>query len=244
MKIVTPYRPFVPESLSHQRMPDFEWPAAIEMLRASAWESCQVETFVLTDCSTKGVGQAHRYVPERKRLMVWLLEVCLAYLESDDFDQDTAMLSPDMLVYSDLRPFFQADLGIVARLSPKFRESGRTLLFGAQFWRHAAKARLVDLYRRALAIADALPEHAQVWGADIEPFQRLISPSSYGTKTFGALSVHFFPEGDVMASTTARDEQRLQAGEAPVPEAPIVDFRYMRKLSMKAYFDATVGVAA
>ena len=231
MKIVTPFKPFAPESESHQRMADFNWSEAIEMLRASAWESCR--------CSVEVLGE--QYQTTHTRLMLWLLEVSLRYLESPDFDQDTAMLSPDMLVFEDLQPYFRADLGIVARLSPKFKASGRVLLWGMQFWSVAGKDRLVALYRQALAIAEGLSEEAKVWGADVEPFYRLLAPTRYGIADRAGLSVDFLDEQSVMASINSHDIARLQAGEAPVTMAPVVDFRYTRKLHMRAYFDATVG---
>lgn len=237
MKIVTPFKPFAPESSSHRKMADFDWPAAVEMLRASAWHASRTPVVVLGE----------QYSTTHDRLMLWLLEVSLRYLESDDFDQDTAMLSPDMLVFKDLSPFFRADLGIVARLHPKFIKSGRTLLFGMQLWKHAGKDRLIALYRNALAIAEGLSDGAKVWGADIEPFHQLIPPTRYGTQAFGTgrdkLWVDFIEDNVVMRSIGDGDMAALQAGRAPSTMAPVVDFRYTRKLHMRAFFDATVGPA-
>lgn len=241
MKVVAPFRPFAPESPSHLAMPDFDWPGALEMLRASVRRSCGCETFALTDVDTTLPVPSHAYETHQRRLMLWLIEVCGCYLASDAFDQDTVMLSPDMLVYQDLAPFFRADLGIVARLSPKFLRAGRTLLFGAQFWSLAAKPRLAALYRRALAMARSLDDVTIQWGADIAPFYELLRPAKYGTTSRGDLSVHLFGESEVMASITGSDEQALSVGTRPTPPAPIVDFRYRRKLSMRAYFDLTIG---
>lgn len=244
MKVVAPYRPFAPEAISHQRLGPFDWPAALRMLAASVARSCRCATFALTDEATLLDVPAHRYPARCDRLMLWLLEVCLRYLESDDFDEDTAMLSPDMLVYQDLRPWFVADLGIVARLSPKFRASGRILLFGAQFWRRSGRDRLVALYRQALTIAEALDDATITWGADTVPFYRLLQPQHYGPCQREGLSVHFIGETALMQSISGVDQRAAEAGRSVLPRAPIMDFKYLRKRAMAAYFRATIGGAA
>lgn len=244
MKVVTPYRPFAPEALSHERLGPFDWVGAIEMLRESVAHACVCRTVTITDVDTIVPGDVYVYATAHRRLMPWLIEVCLRYLESDDFDQDTAMLSPDMLVYAPLERWFCGDLAMVARLSVKFRGSGRMLLFGAQFWRHSGKARLVALYRRALRIAETLPEEAQRWGADIEPFLQLLAPLSYGVNRRAGLDLSLIGEKDLMISVTADDITKMERGERLRVKAPIVDFRYMRKLHMRQYFDATIGATA
>lgn len=240
MKAVTPFKPFEAESSAHQRLGPFDWIDAISMLRVSVAKSCKCETFVLTDQSSAVPGEAHRYPTRHNRLMPWLLEINLRYLESDDFTDDTVLLSPDMLVYRNLRGWFKADLGIIARLSKKFR-ANRNLLFGVQFWRPSGRKALIRLYRDALAEAESYSEDLLKWGADIEPFYSRLHPEKYGTHQRGDLSVHFIGETSLMLSINDVDRTALDQAKPVHPGAPIIDFRYLRKHWMRPYFDATLG---
>jgi len=240
VKAVTPFKPFEPESLAHQRLGEFDWIDAIGMLRVSVARSCRCPTVVLTDLSSDVPGDAHRYHTRHARLMPWLLEVCLRYLESDDFTDDTVMLSPDMLVYQNLSRWFRADLGIIARLSAKFRHN-RNLLFGVQFWRPSGREALVDLYRDALSEAESYSDDLLRWGADIEPFYARLRPERDGITTRGGLTVDFIGETALMVSINEVDRSALDASRPVYPAAPIVDFRYLRKKWMRPYFDATIG---
>ena len=52
MRVVSPYRPFVPESGSHQALGPFDWVGALGMLRTSVRVACGCETYALTDVDT------------------------------------------------------------------------------------------------------------------------------------------------------------------------------------------------
>ena len=241
MKVVSPYRPFEPESLSHQRLGPFDWEGALRMLGASVDRACHAKTFALTDHDTVLPVPAHQYRTEHRRLMLWILEVSLRYLESSDFDQDTVMISPDILVYGDLRPFFRADLGIIVRVAEKYQH--KPLLNGVQFWRHGAAEGLADLYRKALALAGGLAEGYIRWGADTLPLVKLLHPIGLGGFKCGGLSVYGIRRINIMDELSDSDIIRLDRGwNVPWPVCPIVDFKYLKKRHMAAYFDATIGV--
>jgi len=243
MKAVSPYRPFAPESPAHLKLGAFDWPAALTMLRASVRESCQCETFALTDRATQLPVPAHRYDTHEPRLMLWLLEVCLRYLESSDFDEDTVMLSPDVLVFDDLRPWFRADLGVIVRVAKKFADK-KPLLNGVQFWRVEAQDRLVAFYRAVLALARTLPESEICWGADTEPIRRLLHPLQAGPMERAGLSVFGIRRMQMFVTVSSVDIANIRAGGRPSPLTPIIDFKYLRKHHMRDYFNATLGERA
>lgn len=240
MKVVTPYRPFEPESAAHQRLGPFDWPAAVGMLRTSVQLACGCECYTLTDLETPLAVPTHRYPLTESRLMLWLLAVCLDYLRSDAFDDDTVLISPDALVFADLRQWFRADLGVIVRVSPKFAQK-RPLLNGVQFWRLTARPRLVAFYEQALAIAHTLPDNLITWGADTEPLRRLLEPLIAGPMLRAGLTVYGIRRVDLFQSVDQIAAARLAHGETPHPSTAIVDFRYLRKHLMSAYFAATCG---
>lgn len=240
MKVVTPFRPFVPESASHRKLGPFDWVGACEQLRASVTLACICDTAILTDDETPVPGLAYRYPVRETRLMLWLLDVWAQYLESDAFNDDTVMISPDSLVYADLRPYFRADLGVVVRVADKYRD--KPLLNGVQFWRHAAKDRLVGLYRQALAVAKTLPEDTIRWGADTEAIHRLIAPLQSGRFERAGLSIDGIPRWSFLGEANHADQDRIARGLPPkAPPLPVMDFKARRKLFMADYFDATLG---
>lgn len=235
MRVVTPFRPFPAESQAHQMLGPFDWVGAIQMLRASVERSCGCDTVTLTDVDTELPVPTFQFVTEERRLMLWILEVSRAYLASDWFDQDTVMVSPDMLVYQPLSPYFMADLGILVR-GGKFAEH-RPVLNSVQWWAHAAKDRLVAWYDAAIAYARQLPESSIIWGADTEPFEQLLAPLVRGTVSRrGRLSVAFLPCEEIVEALRTRDHI---GATLPAPSVPVVDFRYNRKRFMREYFNAT-----
>lgn len=245
MKVVTAYRPFEPESIEHHRLGAFDWHGAIEMLRESVRRSCRCETHVITDVDHVPPGPAYQYPTTERRLMLWILDAMLCYLRSDDFDDDTVYISPDILVFEGLRPYFVADLGLVVRTGEKFAaKPEKQVLNSAQWWRWSAKARLIDFYERALAIAKTLPEERLIWGADTDPIVALISPVASGLQLRSGLSVYGHEITTVMTAFGERDKVALERGEVPAePYLPLLDFKYWRKQHMRAYFTAVFGQA-
>lgn len=244
MRIVSPYRPFVPESVEHLRLGAFDWTGALTMSRASVEAVYGSSSWLaMTDVDTTLPVPALQYQTTHRRLMLWIVEVCLRYLESDDFDQDTVMLSPDVLLLDTIDSWFTADLGVMARLQPKHLEKGRPLLNSCQWWGYEAKERLIGFYRRALAIAEYLPENRIQWGADTDPLVQLLSPvTGEGVRLRDGLWVNFIDERQVMDALTETDIAALEQGtclrRSPLP---MMDFRYTRKHFMAAYYEATVG---
>ncbi len=244
MKIVSPFRPFVPESSAHQRLGPFDWVGALRMLAASVQSSNGCETFALTDVDTDLPVPAYRYPTTARRLMVWILEVSLRYLESPDFDQDTVMLSPDILAIGPIGDHFQADLGLVVRPGPKYVH--KRLLNGVQWWAMAGQARLVAFYTEAVRYAATLPEGLLRWGADTVPLVDLLAPLEVGTHRRAGLTVQGIERSRVFGSPSRLDLHRLGHGLPPLRTAltpPLVDFKGLRKQSMGAYFAATYGKA-
>lgn len=240
MRVVTPYRPFPPESSEHLELGPFDWVEAIAMLRASVKRACQCETVTITDVDTDVPGPAFQYVTHERRLMLWILEVALRYLSGPHFDRDTVMLSPDTLVFCDLRPFFAGDFGIVIR-----PDHDRPILNSVQWWPVASKARLIALYEQALAIAKGLPHDLKVWGADSEPFKQLLDPVVGGCgPRIGGIVANLINHRLVLHPFMSRWEAALEAGRPIEPPASVIDFRYLRKKSMRAYFNATIGAEA
>lgn len=244
MKIVTPFRPFEPESIEHLRLGPFDWIGAIQMLRVSAAKFCQCETFVITDADHDVDGPAHYFETTERRLMLWILDVSLRYLDSEHFDQDTVMVSPDILVFGDLRPYFVSDLGLVVRTSEKFKGTDRTVLNGVQWWRHASKKRLVSFFRRAMAIARDLPEARIVWGADTDPLIHLTAPLIGGQRVTRS-GLTFFGHERLMESLSSSAMNAIDRGASlQMPSFPLLDFKYHRKRYMRQVFNALVRSAA
>jgi len=187
VRIVSPYRPFAPTSASHQQLGPFDWQDALRMLAASVATSCHCETMALTDVTTPLRVPAFAYPTTRSRLMLWILDVSLAYLASPDFDQDTVFVSPDSLVVGDLRPYFEGDLTLLVRTGDKYQH--RPILNSVQWWPIAAKDQLVGFYRQALILADAFPEPLVLWGADSEALRQLLDPIRVGLHTRAGLQV-------------------------------------------------------
>ena len=238
MRIVSPYRPFAPESDEHQVLGPFDWVGALRMLSASADRSVRCETFAITDVDTDLPVPAFHFVTHERRLMLWILEVSLRYLDSEHFDRDTVMVSPDMLVMGDLRPMFTADLGILVRLEEKHQASGRTILNQAQWWKVKAKRRLVTFYERALAIAKTLDEPLLTWGADTEPIRQLLEPLELGIGERAGLRVSMIDASDPMDSLSSVNINRLEHGLPLLVSRPLLDFRYTRKHHMRAVFES------
>lgn len=242
MRIVAPFRPFPLEAPHHVEVAEngFDWMDAIRMMSLSAAEACQCEVRVLTDVDTDLPFQTFKYHTTQRRLMLWYLEICAAYLESNDFDQDTVMLDSDQLVYSDLSGWFvpYMDLGICIRKPPK-GASGFPILNGVQFWSIRGKARLGAFYRRALDIAERLPEEDILWGADTEALRMLLQPLEVGLHQRDSLTVRLIDSRDVIHALSAGQIRQLQAGTLPRPIRPVLDFRNLRKTFMRRVYEAT-----
>jgi hypothetical protein len=241
IRVVSPYRPFAPESIEHERLGPFDWVQALRLLAASVAHSCDCETLALTDTATDLPVPALRYATTEPRLMRWILDVTLRYLESEAFDRDTALVSPDILVFRDLRPFFAGDLAILVRLGDHV--AGREILNGVQFFAHKGKKRLVKFYREALALAQTLPEKQQRWGGDTEPLQELLAPMTHGcAERRRGMKVAMWPASSVLWSVSSPILELMAKGQpVPWPTSPVVDFKYLRKKFLFAYFNATLG---
>lgn len=241
MRVVSAYRPFAPESGAHKELGPFDWVGALRMLAASVRRSCHCDTVALTDPRTPLPLPAFRYETESTRLMLWILEVSLRYLESADFDRDTVFVSPDTLVLGDLRPFFAGDLTLLVRSAPKYQN--RPILNAVQWWPLESRDRLINFYRQALALAQDLPDNCIRWGADSESLRRMIAPLEIGIHHRAGLRVSMREAISVLYSVTGSTRTALAAGHAPALNYPVIDFKGLRKRDMRAYFQAVMPEA-
>ncbi len=207
------------------------------MLRVSVSRAMHCETVALTDRETVLPGETFRYAATEHRLMLWILDVCHAYLYSEDFDRDTILLSPDLLVYGNLRPWMRDEFVVVMR--QKFIH--HPILNGVQCWPVALKDGLQRFYTRALEIGRGLPENFIRWGGDTEPMRQLLMPLRVGRVERCGLPVRLVESVEIMAGFTNVMERMITRGVAIPPSAAIMDFRYLRKRAMRAYFEATIG---
>lgn len=246
IRIVTPYRPFAPESAQHRALPTFDWIDALRMVtHTAAWANhCPVH--VLTDLQTELPVPCLRYPATSSRLTLWLLEVRLQYLESDDFDRDTVLVDADELIFGDLRTEdAKADLTVLIRSDPKHATpEGWPLLNGVQWWARHAKKRLVRFYRDAFARAMALPEDRLVWGAETDAVRALLEPLQVGLHRRAGLRVRMREAEDVLETFSTAHVEALAAGTFTWPKRPILDFRWMRKAYQRAAYEATALAGA
>lgn len=247
LRLVAPFRPFPPESDLHQSLGDFDWMEAIGLLAKSARLACHTDLQVLTDVDTTLPFPLLQYRTTHRRLMLWTLEVCLRYLESDDFDRPTVMLDCDQLIFRDLSPWFMpgVDLSVLVRPTEKHTErGGMPLLNGVQFWSPKGKARLVAFYRRALALAEQLPEEQLRWGADQEAVRQLIEPIEIGYGERAGARVVMLDADRILETLNERHIAAIAEGTMPIPRRSVLDFRWTRKRYMRPVFEQTWQRAA
>jgi hypothetical protein len=188
------------------------------MLSHSAEIACGVPVQVITDTSADLSLPALRYETTHRRLMLWVLEACVKYLESDDFDRDTVCLDCDQLIFSDLSRFFapRMDLGILLRPMMARRDTWKKVINGVQFWAVRAKSKLAAFYRAALARAEQMSGELQAWGADTQALRELLEPiTAVGLVERMGLRVHLISDTRVSFPLTETQIEGLQAGIAP-----------------------------
>ena len=236
MKVVAPYRPMAPYTSLHIELAakGFDWIRALMMLGWSARLRAGAEVFAITD--TELPVQHHRYPSREPLLMLWMLDVSLSYLESEDFDQDTVFVGPDSIVLKALDLFGGFDIALTARPA-KFAQSA-PLMNGLQFWPLASRDKLVWLHRRALEIAHTLSPELQRWGADTEPLIQLLGPIKEGSFVRNGLRVKIFPYPTL--STVGKTEMRkMRDGKTVTAGSAVVDFKALRKLHMQEFYERT-----
>lgn len=242
MQVVSPYRPFPPESKHHQVLGVFDWIGACRMMAASVEATCHCPVHVITDVDTDLPVPAWQFETTERRLMLWMLDISLRFLESDRFDRDTVMVCPDVLVYGDLSKYFRGDLGLIVRLGEKFQAKQKTFINGTQWWAIRAKPRLIEFYRQALDVAKTLPASCITWGADTESIRLLVQPMCEGLVKRAGLTIQMVPYERVMTAFPSSAIDHLQGRRlAAWPTVPLMDFRARRKLYMRAFYDATYG---
>jgi hypothetical protein len=243
IRLVAPFFPLPAQNAHHQALADFDWIDAIRMLSHSAEIACGVPVQVITDTSADLSLPALRYDTTHRLLMLWVLEACVRYLESDDFDRDTVCLDCDQLIFSDLARFFapRMDLGILLRPMLARRDSWKKVINGVQFWSVRAKSKLAAFYRAALARAERMSGELQAWGADTQAIRELLEPIvAVGLVERMGLRVHLISDTRVSFPLTETQIDAMQVGIAPQSRHAVMDFRYRRKLHMRHVYEMTV----
>ena len=257
IRVVAPYRPFPTNaSMPHAHVLDggFDWIEAIRMLTASVERSCGVSVDVLTDVDTSlPLPSVLQFTTRHRRLMLWYLEIAACYLESPSFDRDTVALDSDQLVFGNLARWFAPymDLGILVRPYPKGVPSF-AILNGVQFWAVRAKPRLIAFYRRALEVAEQLPERDLEWGADTIALERLLSPLSVDDAEIGkddrivnraGVAARLIPDGDILERLSSVQVRQVLLRKRLVRSRDVLDFRSTRKRFMTSAYDVAFGEA-
>lgn len=241
-RVVIPYLPIArPEIAHHESFLHDWWMDAIAMLGESIRKSCgpvPVEVLTSDECRTT-FPIVTRHVPTvERRLMLWTLDACGAYLESSGFDRDTVMLDADQLVCGDLSKWFarDVDLGVLVRRPPK-DGPGWPVINGVQFWSVRAKKPLAAFYREALRAAHRLPEEKKAWGADTIALGDLLAPVAPCYCERRGLRVAMISEHKVSHAFSGEQRVQLEGGRLHRPILyPVIDFRNYRKRWMKDAF--------
>lgn len=245
IRLVAPFFTLPAENHHHQELADFDWIDAIRMLSHSAELACGVPVEVITDASEPMPLRCIKFQTHHRRLMLWQLEACVRYLQSDYFDRDTVMLDCDQLVYQDLSKFFAAnvDLGLLVRPTLKHKDTWKKVLNGVQFWNLRAKKRLAQFYREALARAEQLRPELLIWGADTAALVEMIEPVTVGLAMRHGVRVEMIDYQRVLEALSEDQIAGMRKGIAPRPIRAVMDFRYSRKLNMRQAYEMTIGKA-
>lgn len=251
IRIVAPFKWFPPEGGTHQLLEreGFDWPAAMAMMIDTAKQhnhDCPVH--IITDTETTLPVPTLHYSTSSNRLMVWSIEVCLAFLRSPEFDRHTVMLDIDQLIFGDLSKWFtkrpQVDLGVLVRPHGKhIQPGGEPLLNGVQFWHRNGRKRLVSFYERCLEVVQQLPEYRIAWGGDTDALRAMIEPIKIGIHERAGASVQMWPAEDVLESWSSMHTSLLAGGTVPPVGRGVLDFRALRKRHMSAMYQATRAVS-
>lgn len=248
IRVVAPFRPFPAESDLHRELADFDWIEALRMVTATAARACGCPVHAITDIDTTLPVPTLRYPTAHRRLMLWTLEACAAYLASRDCDRDTVMLDVDQLVFGNLAAFFRSGVDLVVLIRPQAKHmhssQGQPFLNGVQFWRARSRKRLARFYRRALAVAEGLPEERRVWGADTDAVRELLEPLALGIHERAGLVVEMIDAAVVLEAFSQAHADALVAGQPIAPLRPVLDFRFLRKRHMAAVYRAAFGAVA
>lgn len=239
---MAPFRPFAPESELHKSMPDFDWIGAIRMLFLSAHCSGPCDTKVITDVDTELGLPSLQYQTRHRRLMLWTLEATLKYVESRDFDRHTVVVDCDQLIYRDLSRWFQnhVDLCVLVRPNQKHREQGGFPFLNTVQWLNGrSRKKLAAFYRRALAVAEGMPEPLLQWGADQEAVRSLLEPIDEGIFQRAGLTVKMINSDDVIETISSFQIEAIENGKMPWPSRSVLDGRWRRKEYLRPAFEHT-----
>jgi hypothetical protein len=236
--IVSPYKPIPPERAhsdhTREKLGDFDWVDALRMLAASA-ARFDYPVYAITD--TELPVPHYRFNTVQPDLMIWILEVSLAYLSSEYFTEDTAFICPDSLVNEPCMAMTGFDLAIAVRFEQK--HAPRPILNSVQLWPVAAKAKLIDFYTRCMEYALASPQGAE-WGGDTVPLEKVLAPLDPGLQSRAGLNVLMLPHERLLRTINSQDIRLLDEGMQPGRKSTfVIDFKYTRKKHMQAYFEAT-----
>lgn len=237
--IVSPYRPLRPDEMTFRHtaasVGQFDWIEALGMLSNTA---SRFDYPVIALSNGPLPGQHLQFETAETELMLWILEVSLAYLESEHFNQDTAFVSPDSLINKPFPPMRGFDLGVCVRFDEKY--SKRPILNSVQLWPVAGKERLIRFYQKCLAIAKQLPCGGK-WGADTKPLHQLLRPFAPGVHTRAEMiRVKMFSSRQILRTILSEDIRAISQDQMPMRhDACVIDFKGWRKQHMKRFYEVT-----
>lgn len=237
VRIVNPFAPFEPESPAHLKLGAFDWVDAIAMHRVTTRRSNGEDSVIITNETADLPGPLLRYPTRQAQLMLWILEVALLYLRSDDFDRDTVMMSPDTFCCADMKPFFTGDfdIGLLVREGEEWAK--KPLLNAVQFWPVKSKVKLIAFYEKVMRIAETLPENQKRWGGDTTPIVQLILPIDLGLRERAGVTVKMI---DARSLLVYASPWLKRPGKHPRPDGVVVDFKYQSKRNMRQFFEQEI----
>lgn len=238
MIIVSPFKPLPRAHRSQKHSPEkigeFDWVDALRMLSKSA-ERFGYPVYAITDSD---LPVPHfKLKTKESNLMLWILEVSLAYIESEYFTEDTAFVCPDSLINNFFPTIDGFDIAVCVRFDDKYVD--RPILNSVQLWTFKGRKKLAKFYRQCLEVARKLPGGPE-WGADTIPLEQLLAPLKPGYHHRAGVNVLMFPASQMLRTIHKADIEAVNHGIRPRETgACVIDFKADRKKHMKAFFNAT-----
>lgn len=164
---------------------------------------------------------------EEEYLMNWILAAQLQFIESDFFNQDSVLFSPDALIVRPLEQIFEQDfdIGFTVRDNPRWPINN-----GVIFLKPQNKEKIADYWKFAISVCKSYPVETQKWYGDQQSVHEVYAQGSH--EQIG-LNVKLLPCAKYNASPRLGpvDHELLKY-------AYIVHFKGKRKPLMKEYWGA------
>lgn len=172
-----------------------------------------------------------RLKDEEPFLMNWILQAQKAYLQSDLFNEDSVLFSPDALIRKDLTPIFEKefDVAFTERAARKYPINN-----GVIYLKPKNKNRLIQLWDEFIYRCDQYDFDQKHWFGDqkaiIDTFEH------YGNQPF-SLKVLKLPCELYNASILNNNLEAQEADPLLIEKSFILHFKGARKDLMKQYIE-------